>query len=44
MVNLNTKMVNMEILWRQCGEWYFVWRFYDEISLEIVWVFMEKTL
>ena len=32
-------MVSMEIVWRQCGEWYFLWRFYGKISLEIFWGF-----
>ena len=35
-VNVMTRMVSMEIVWRQCGERYFLWRFYGKISLEIV--------
>ena len=36
MVNLIARMVSMEIVWRQCEECYFLWRFYGKISLEIV--------
>ena len=36
MVNLITRMVSMEIVWRQCGECYFLWKFYSKISLEVV--------
>ena len=39
MVNLITRMVSMEIVWKQCGELYFSWRLYGKISMEI---FMEK--
>ena len=27
----------MEIVGRQCGEGYFLWRFYCKIDMEIVW-------
>ena len=37
MVNLITRVVSIEIVCRQCGEWYFLWRFYSKVSLEIVW-------
>ena len=37
MVNLITRMVCMEVVWRQCGERYFLWRFYGKISLEVIW-------
>ena len=36
MVNLITRMVRMEIVWRQYGECYFLWRFDGKISLEVV--------
>ena len=45
MLNLIKTMVSMEIVWGQCGELYFLWRFYGKISLEIVWgIFMEKNM
>ena len=39
MVNVVTRMVCMEIEWRQGREWYFPWKFYGKISLEIFWDF-----
>ena len=36
MVNLITRMVSMKIMWRQCGERYFLLRFYGKISQRIV--------
>ena len=37
MVNLIHRIVSMENVWRQYGEWYFLWTFYVKFSLEIVW-------
>ena len=42
MVNLIIRIVNMEIVWRQSGERYFLWRFHGKIDLEIVYGFMKK--
>ena len=39
MVNLITRMVTIEIVWRRCGERNFTWRFYGKTSMEIVWGF-----
>ena len=39
MVNQISKMVSIESVRRQCGESYFLWRFYGKISLKIVWDF-----
>ena len=36
MGNLITRMVSTEIVWRQCGECYFLWKFDGKISLEVV--------
>ena len=36
MVNLITRMVCMEIVWRQCGKLCILRRFYGKIILEIV--------
>ena len=33
MVNLITKMVNMDIVRRKCGEFYYLWRFNGKISM-----------
>ena len=44
MVNLITRMVCMEIAWRQCGERYFLWRFYGKISLEVIWRFFGEKM
>ena len=38
-MNLITRMFNLETVWRQCGEGYFLWRFHDKVCLEIVWGF-----
>ena len=38
-VSLITRMISMEIVWRQCEEWYFLWIFYGRISLEIAMCF-----
>ena len=39
MVSLITRMVSMKIVWRQCGESYFLWRLCGQISLKIAWGF-----
>ena len=41
MVDLVNRMISfsMEIVWRQCGEKYFLWGFYSKISRKIVWGF-----
>ena len=28
-------MVNVETVWKQYGEWYFLWRFYDKITVSV---------
>ena len=42
-MNLITSVVRMEIVWRQCEESYFLWRFYGKIFWRLPGVFMEKT-
>ena len=43
MINLITRVVSMEIVWRPCGEWFF----YGDFMVKLVWrlpgVFMERT-
>ena len=38
-VNLIIKMVSMEIVQKQCGKGYFLWRLHGKMSMEIVWSF-----
>ena len=39
MVNLITRIVSVETVWRQSREWYFLWRFYGKFNVDIVWGF-----
>ena len=39
MVNVITRMACIEIVWRQSEDWYFLWKFYGKINLDIVWGF-----
>ena len=36
MVNLITRMISMETIWKQCGECYFLGSSDSKISLEVV--------
>ena len=42
-VNLITRVVSMEIVWRQCEE-ILLLKFYGKISQEIVWRFYGKNM
>ena len=44
MLNLLTRIVTMETVWRQGGESYFLWGFYGKISPQIVCSFYGENM